>query len=142
MYELPSSSLLDSRESTIPLCSTDSVSESIFMAFTSCASSYETVVKRWPVILTGIIDTIYRTNHDLSLSSDPDMSKLGDVSAVDQETRERIEEGKRLIEKLSKLKYEMGRDRPLECVVSVCDINTVFHNFGPAELFWMTGNLW
>ncbi|EIM84187.1 DUF89 domain-containing protein [Stereum hirsutum FP-91666 SS1] len=78
--------------------------------------SYQTVVKRWPVILTGIIDTIYRTNHDLSLSSDPDMSKLGDVSAVDQETRERIEEGKRLIEKLSKLKYEMGRDRPLEAV--------------------------
>lgn len=99
------------------------------MAFTSCASSYQTVVKRWPVILTGIIDTIYRTNHDLSLSSDPDMSKLGDVSAVDQETRERIEEGKRLIEKLSKLKYEMGRDRPLECVISVCDINSVFYSF-------------
>lgn len=137
---MSSSSLLDSRESTSPLCSTDNIS--IFMALTSCASSYETVVKRWPVILTGIIDTIYRTNHDLSLSSDPDMSKLGDVSAVDQETRERIEEGKRLIEKLSKLKYEMGRDRPLECVVSVCDIYSVFHIFGPTELSRMTGNLW
>lgn len=78
--------------------------------------SFETVVKRWPVILTGIIDTIYRVNHDLSLSSDPDLHNLGDVSVVDQDTRERIEEGKKMIEKLSKLKYEMGRDRPLQCV--------------------------
>lgn len=106
---------------SLPLC----FAFTIFTAF--IASSYETVVKRWPVILTGVIDTIYRTNHDLSLSSDPDMSKLGDVSAVDQETRERIEEGKRLIEKLSKLKYEMGRDRPLEYVISTYDINSVSH---------------
>ncbi|TFY78242.1 hypothetical protein EWM64_g5774 [Hericium alpestre] len=63
--------------------------------------SYETVVKRWPVILTGIIDSVYNLNHELSVQS-------GEQAA------EKIEEGKGLIEKISKLKYQMGRDHPLE----------------------------
>lgn len=90
----------------------------MFTSYYRGIPSYETVVKRWPVIITGVIDAIYRINHDLSLSSDPDLQKLGDISVVDRETRERIEEGKKLIEKLSKLKYEMGRDKPLQCALS------------------------
>jgi len=69
--------------------------------------SYETVVKRWPIILTGIIDTIYRLNHDLGIAHE-----AGET--VSENARERIEEGKEIIEKISKLKYEMARDRPLE----------------------------
>ena len=72
--------------------------------------SYETVVKRWPVILTGIIDNIYRFNHDLSIS-------LGSKDPESEEVviaKERIAEGKNIIETISKLKYEMGRDRTME----------------------------
>ena len=73
-------------------------------------ASYETVVKRWPVILTSIIDNIYRVNHDLSVAQSER------AAHEDALAEEKIEEGKGLIEKISKLKYDMGRDRPLECV--------------------------
>ncbi|ETW85861.1 hypothetical protein HETIRDRAFT_309837 [Heterobasidion irregulare TC 32-1] len=76
-------------------------------------SGYETVVKRWPVILTGIIDTVYRTNHDSSIED------LNVVDASDDQipkNEARITEGKVLIENFSRLKYQMGRDRPLEPV--------------------------
>ncbi|KAH9948501.1 DUF89 domain-containing protein [Amylocystis lapponica] len=79
--------------------------------FTDTTSfAYETVVKRWPVILTGIIDNVYRFNHDLSISFN---SKDPESEEVVLE-KERITEGKGIIEAISKLKYEMGRDRPLE----------------------------
>ncbi|KAI0316951.1 DUF89 domain-containing protein [Amylostereum chailletii] len=68
--------------------------------------SYETVVKRWPVILTGIIDRVYRDNHDNTLDAQGD-SPSANVSA-------KIEEGKQIIETISRTKYEMGRDRALE----------------------------
>ncbi|KZT69424.1 DUF89 domain-containing protein [Daedalea quercina L-15889] len=73
--------------------------------------SYETVVKRWPIILTGIIDNIYRVNHVLSVSHSEEAANEETLSA-----QEKIEEGKNLIEQISKLKYEMGRDRPLETI--------------------------
>ncbi|TFK47253.1 DUF89 domain-containing protein [Heliocybe sulcata] len=64
--------------------------------------SYETVVKRWPIILTGIIDHLYSVNHELSTgSSTPD-------------AQEKIEEAKAVIGKLGALKYHMGRDHALE----------------------------
>jgi Damage-control phosphatase ARMT1-like domain len=69
-------------------------------------SSFETVIKRWPVILTNIIDIIYRTNHGFQVSSIP--------QSVEME--QRVAEGKVIIEKISKLKYDMGRDKPLEYV--------------------------
>ena len=71
--------------------------------------SYETVVVRWPVILTNIIDTIYRVDHELSLTLACDD---GDANAP--EISEKIEEGKSIIEKIGKVKYEMARDRPLQ----------------------------
>ena len=74
--------------------------------------SYETVVKRWPIILTSIIDNIYRVNHSLSVAQSDSPAHENALS------EEKIEEGKGLIEQISKLKYEMGRDRPLECVLA------------------------
>lgn len=72
--------------------------------------SYETVLKRWPIILTNIIDTIYRRNHDFSLAiAEKDPS--GEDVRITQAT---IDEGKAIIERIGKLKYEMARDRPLE----------------------------
>ena len=81
--------------------------------------SYETVVKRWPVILTGIIDTIYRIDHEIGVSL-PTLPASSDETA---RAEEKINEGKAIIEKISKLKYEMARDRPLEYAPSsVCAI--------------------
>ena len=68
-----------------------------------CSTRYETVVKRWPIILTNVIDFIHRVNHDLTMDRDAS-------------SEEKIQEGKQIIEKISKLKYEMARDRALECV--------------------------
>ena len=59
------------------------------------------MVHRWPIILTKLIDHIHNVNHELT------------ISHADEQ---RIEEGKVIIGKISKLKYEMARDRALECV--------------------------
>jgi damage-control phosphatase, subfamily III len=59
------------------------------------------VVKRWPVILTSVIDSLYTVNHELT-----------DIS--DQAPK--LEEGKSLIATLSRLKYDMAHDRALEYV--------------------------
>ncbi|GJE89042.1 protein-glutamate O-methyltransferase family protein [Phanerochaete sordida] len=74
--------------------------------------SYETVVKRWPVILTGIIDTIYKVDHELGVSLHTLPAGSDEVLAAE----EKIKEGKGIIEKISKLKYDMARDRPLELI--------------------------
>ncbi|KAN0136502.1 DUF89 domain containing protein [Lactarius tabidus] len=63
------------------------------------AFSYETVVKRWPVILTSVIDSVYSVNHELT--------HFPDKAA-------KLEEGKALIAAISRLKYGMARDRALE----------------------------
>jgi len=59
------------------------------------------VVRRWPVILTSIIDSVYSENHELTDVPD----KI-----------DKLEEGKVLIATLSRLKYGMARDRALEYV--------------------------
>lgn len=69
----------------------------------SSIRSYETVVKRWPVILTGVIDSVYSENH--ALTDCPDKA-------------DKLEEGKALIATISRLKYGMARDRALEQVIS------------------------
>ncbi|KAK0478781.1 DUF89 domain-containing protein [Armillaria novae-zelandiae] len=67
---------------------------------------YETVQKRWPIILTGIVNQLHLENHDLFVNSQPaDGNDLQDA---------KLAEGKALIEKVSKLKYEMARDHVLE----------------------------
>ncbi|EPQ27316.1 uncharacterized protein PFL1_05238 [Pseudozyma flocculosa PF-1] len=62
--------------------------------------AYESTVKRWPAILTQVIDSIYAANHALS------------YSRTDQSAK--IAEGKEIIEKIAALKHDMSRDRPLE----------------------------
>ncbi|KAJ8695347.1 Hairy/enhancer-of-split with YRPW motif protein 2, variant 2 [Pleurotus ostreatus] len=91
--------------------------ELIFTAkIVSCSFSYETVVKRWPVIITGIIDRLCRINHDLTLEIQQALqpSSLPDAQA-------KITESKGIIEQISKLKYHMGRDHPLEPLVDDTD---------------------
>jgi hypothetical protein len=56
------------------------------------------------VILTSIIDHLYRLGHDLA-------TQPHDLSPVVAE--EQIAAAKVVIENISKLKYEMGRDKPL-----------------------------
>ncbi len=62
------------------------------------------MVKRWPVILTTVIDSVYSENHELS--GIPDKA-------------DKLEEGKALIATISRLKYDMARDRTVEYVVSL-----------------------
>lgn len=72
--------------------------------------SYETVVKRWPVIITSVIDYLHRTCHSLTLEAQ-------EFDASDQEKQllyRKIKEGATIIEKISKLKYEIARDHVLE----------------------------
>lgn len=61
-------------------------------------------VKRWPVILTGVVD---------------ELSKLNGENAGDSEDdKARLAEGKQLIQDISGLIYEMRHDRilaPLSC---------------------------
>ena len=56
------------------------------------------------MILTTIIDHLYRLGHELA-------TQPHDLSSATVE--ERIEAGKAIIGKISKLKYEMGRNKPL-----------------------------
>lgn len=59
--------------------------------------AYVSARDRWPVILTQAIDDVFRTTRD---ATDP----------------EKIAEGKGIVEKLAKLKYELQHDRELSCV--------------------------
>ena len=79
-------------------------------------SSYETVVRRWPVILTTVIDSVYSENHELTGVPDKD---------------DKLEEGKAMIATLSRLKYDMARDRPLEYVVSLHQLEADAQNTFP-----------
>lgn len=74
--------------------------------------SYKTVNTRWPVILTGIIDTLCNVNHELHVQA----SAANTSEDVVKQAKERISQGKSVIEKISKLKYEMARDKELEYV--------------------------
>ncbi|KAH8115112.1 DUF89 domain-containing protein [Phellopilus nigrolimitatus] len=67
---------------------------------------YETVVYRWPIILTKLIDHIHRVNHEIIMRANNSETK-------DVAWEERVEEGKDIIGKVSKLKYEMSRDKML-----------------------------
>ncbi|KAI0717732.1 hypothetical protein C8T65DRAFT_640596 [Cerioporus squamosus] len=69
--------------------------------------AFETVIKRWPVILTGIIDNIYCRNHDLGVSLP---SKSPEEAAI---IEEQIAEGKKIINEVGQIKYDMARDRAL-----------------------------
>lgn len=69
--------------------------------------AYDTVVRRWPVIVTGIVDHLHKSCHVLSLESQQSDSQI-------QTLRDKLVEGKGIIEKISELKYHMARDHALE----------------------------
>jgi hypothetical protein len=75
----------------------------------SHAARYDTVARRWPIIITGVVDQIYRENHILhgQIQSQSDPQARASLAA-------KLEEGKAIIETVSKLKYQMGRDHALE----------------------------
>ncbi|KAG2003504.1 DUF89 domain-containing protein [Coprinopsis cinerea AmutBmut pab1-1] len=71
--------------------------------------SYDTVIRRWPIIITSIIDELHNACHFMSL-------ELVDVKdeTKKKELEDKVAEGNQIIGKISKLKYEMARDRALE----------------------------
>ncbi|KZT38776.1 DUF89 domain-containing protein [Sistotremastrum suecicum HHB10207 ss-3] len=93
--------------------------------------SYETVVRRWPIIITGVIDRIHRLNHEATMASRSDQSGS---ATNDVEVNERIEEGKGIIGKASKLKYDMARDRPMEKIENDGGLNVDIFNAELDEL--------
>ncbi|KAJ3781064.1 DUF89 domain-containing protein [Lentinula aff. detonsa] len=90
--------------------------------------SYETVAKRWPVILTSIVNQIHRENHDLHLRP-----LIGDSESAHSEEESfrvdaKITEGKAIIEKVGKLKYEMARDHVMEPIPMDGEPHVDFYN--------------
>ncbi|KAI0684695.1 DUF89 domain-containing protein [Cytidiella melzeri] len=100
--------------------------------------SYETVVKRWPIILTGIIDTIYRIDHDISVSLPTLAAGSGEVSVAEA----KIAEGKEIIEKISQLKYDMARDRPLGAIPADGEAYVEEYNSALSKLAESHQNTW
>jgi hypothetical protein len=70
-------------------------------------------MKRWPIILTNIIDHVHRLLHDMTLEAqqvrDSDVSKAEELS-------KKTTEGQEIISEISRLKYRMARDHELEWV--------------------------
>ncbi|KAK9453721.1 hypothetical protein V1511DRAFT_489575 [Dipodascopsis uninucleata] len=66
----------------------------VYMTSDKDSFAYTSARSRWPTILTGVIDDIYRTTTDLSGA--------------------KAEEGKQLIKKFDELKYEVDHDRELK----------------------------
>ncbi|KAF8235878.1 DUF89 domain-containing protein [Tricholoma matsutake] len=96
--------------------------------------SYETVIKRWPVIITGVIDQLHNACHVYSLQSQQPNAKE-DVDA-------KIAEGKGIIEQISKLKYQMARDHPLEPIPADGDPHVEIYNSELERLTESTKNTW
>lgn len=66
--------------------------------------AYQSVAHRWPTIITSAIDSLYQASYALSYSSNRILAE------------KKTAEAKIIIERLSKLKHDMGRDRPLEVI--------------------------
>lgn len=74
-------------------------------AKTKNSFAFKSVSQRWPTIITSAIDALYQASYALSYSSERDLAE------------EKIQESKELVERLSKLKHDMGRDKVLEKIV-------------------------
>lgn len=81
-----------------------SITSGAHSANTRTDQSFETLVRRWPAILTSIADHLHRVGHELATQPN------GLSPSV---VEERIEAGKSVIEKINKIKYEMGTNKPL-----------------------------
>ncbi|KAJ6542625.1 hypothetical protein B0H19DRAFT_1171131 [Mycena capillaripes] len=65
---------------------------------------YTTVVHRWPVIITGVIGRMHRLSHEYEIEK--------------ESLKLRIDEAKSIIEKISRLKDEMGRNYIMQPISS------------------------
>lgn len=64
--------------------------------------AFESTARRWPTILTQAIDGLYQA-----------AAALSSLSSAD-DTAAKVEESKQIIAKVSQLKHDIGRDRPLD----------------------------
>ncbi|KAF7326870.1 DUF89 domain-containing protein [Mycena venus] len=78
--------------------------------------SYTTVVHRWPVIITGVIDRMHRLSHDLCLEMN-----VAEVEAEKESLKLRIDEAKGIIEKAS---HRTGSSATLSLCLSLTDQQT------------------
>ncbi|KAG1851868.1 hypothetical protein DFJ58DRAFT_792086 [Suillus subalutaceus] len=101
--------------------------------------SYDTVVKRWPIILTNIIDHVHRLLHDMTLEAqqirDLDVSKAEELS-------KKTTEGQEIISEISRLKYRMARDHELENIIQDGDILVAEYNAELESLKQASRNTW
>ena len=81
-------------------------------------------MKRWPIILTKLIDTVHNLNHEMTMRATRRNNAVNSIQGdtwrekLDLENwEEKVAEGRAIIEEVSKLKYEMARDRALLYVV-------------------------
>ncbi|KIK35366.1 hypothetical protein CY34DRAFT_96200 [Suillus luteus UH-Slu-Lm8-n1] len=104
-----------------------------------CPSRYDTVVKRWPIILTNIIDHVHRLLHDMTLEAqrvrDLDVSKAEELS-------KKTTEGQEIISEISRLKYRMARDHELESIPQDGDILVAEYNAELESLKQTSRNTW
>ncbi|KAL0060542.1 Hairy/enhancer-of-split with YRPW motif protein 2 [Marasmius tenuissimus] len=94
--------------------------------------SYDTVVKRWPIILASIVDQLHQENHALQAP--------GNVS--DDLTQAKVVEGKTIIEQVSQLKYQMARDYALEPIPEDGEPHADLYNSELGRLAEQSRNTW
>ncbi|EIN05895.1 DUF89-domain-containing protein [Punctularia strigosozonata HHB-11173 SS5] len=99
--------------------------------------SYETVYKRWPIILTGIIDHLHRLNHDCAMEMQQD---IADDKRAELDVR--VQASKDIIGTISKLKYQMARDHKLELIPSDNEPFVELYNTELAELSQSNKDTW
>ncbi|TFK28507.1 DUF89 domain-containing protein [Coprinopsis marcescibilis] len=100
-------------------------------------AGYDTVIRRWPIIITSVIDELHNKCHFLSLQLKDSAEEAGKA-----ELEESVAEGNQIIGKISKLKYEMARDRELEPIDEDGEPNVEVYNKGLEELKAEAKNTW
>ena len=88
------------------------------------------IVKRWPVIITSIIDNVYQENNEIMTTGSSD------------DANDKIFEGKQLIQHLSELKFEMSRDRPLRFIPDDRGVDIASYNNELQSLMHHSLNTW
>jgi hypothetical protein len=68
--------------------------------------SYTTALTRWPAILNGTVDQVNNDLHDLTLQLQ--------VTAAENDLRDQIQEGQKIVELLDVLKYRISNDMEME----------------------------
>ncbi|KIK97843.1 hypothetical protein PAXRUDRAFT_824512 [Paxillus rubicundulus Ve08.2h10] len=104
--------------------------------------SYETVVKRWPIIITNLIDHVHRLIHDMTMESQQLTESGQDEGDRLKELQDKVEEGKEIIAKASRLKYRMARDQELEQIPQDGDVYVDVYNTELEKLATTRQNAW